>query len=224
MQNTRLSFLEVPTHSSKTIALVDSSIYNPLATITGNVLQVLLPDRPTPIELPFNKGAVTILNSSNLGISNSITELVDLPDGAYTAKISICPYDQFWYESTWYRTSKLECKYFNAILKLDLSECQECYSPEKDNEIWTCKRFIEGIHANMQQGNIRKATQLYNVANYILDDILNCNCRGANKQRGWGQGKRNSTNGAWNGWNWQGSGEYGFSLASPTGQCCGEIP
>lgn len=220
IHNTRLSFLVLDTHSNKTMAIVDTSYYNTTAITTGSVLQIILPDRPGAIELPFNANGVTILNSNNLGITNVLDEnfFTDLPDGAYTAKISICPYDQFWYENTWYRTGKLQCKYYNAILKLDLSECQSCFSPEKDNEIWTAKRFIEGIHANMEQGNIRKATQLYNVANYILDDILNCNCSGANKTRGWGQGKRNNTN--WKGW--QGSSEYGFAISSPTGYCCGE--
>ena len=190
-------------------------------TNTGGVLQVRLPDREQIIELPFNQGGVTILNSSNLGITNVVQEdfLTDLPDGAYTAKISVCPYDQFWYEATWYRIDKLQCKYYNAILKLDLSQCQSCYSPETDNEIWTAKRFIEGIQANVDQGNIRQATKLYNVASYILEDILRCSCKGENKSRGWGQGKR--SNGRWDN-ALPGYDGHGFQLSAPRGKCnCG---
>ncbi len=215
--STKLSFLELPTHSLKTIALVDTSYYNPSVQISGSVLQILLPDRPGAIELPFNTSGVTILNSSNLGITNFVDEQfnTDLPDGAYTAKISICPYDQFWYESTWYRTEKLKCKYHQALLKLDISECQECYSPEKDNEIWTAFRYIEGIEANMNQGNLLMCNKLYNVADYILNDIINCNCKNSNRSRGWGQGARHKGN-----WNNNPEGiEYGFGLFAPTGKC-----
>ena len=217
IHNSHLSFLELPTHNLKTIALADTSYYNPNSIITGNILQIRLPDRDKVIELPYNSNGVTILNSNSLGITNIVDEqfLIDLPDGAYTAKISICPYDQFWFESTWYRIDQLQCKYYNAILKLDLSQCQECFSPEVDNEIWTAKRFIDGIKANVEQGNINQASKLYNVANYILDDILNCTCKGQNKSRGWGQGKRHSGN-----WNNNSPGSpYGFSLMAPTGKC-----
>ena len=222
LHNTHLSFLELPTHSKKTIAIVDTSYYNPSSTISGNVLQIILPDRPNVIELPFNTSGVTILNSNNLGITSFVDEqfLTDLPDGAYTAKISICPYDQFWFESTWYRIEKLKCKYYQALLKLDLSECQSCFSPEKDNELQTCWRYIQGIEANMNQGNIRQCSKFYNVATYILDDILNCSCSGKDKSRGWGQGQRHGGSWKWPNGNPEGS-PYGFALSAPTGKCCG---
>jgi len=88
----------------------------------------------------------------------------------------VCPYDQFWYESTFYRTCKIDCKYDKAILFLDLNNCTTCYNTDLANKLNTARIYIEGCKANAKNANLRKATQLYNVANKILDDIINCRC------------------------------------------------
>src|SRR6187399_3365833 len=113
---TKLSFTELPTNDCRTLAFADTSIYGSEAE--GATLQVQLPDKESIIELTYKAGGVTILNSNTLKYSKvrSQNELLDLPDGVYTLKISVCPYDMYWYEKDLYRICKLQCKYNKALL------------------------------------------------------------------------------------------------------------
>ena len=102
IKNTHIDFNIFDTYDCKTLGLVDISYYNPEMTISGMTLQVIVPGMDNIMELNYNKGGVTVLNSNNLGITKvwDFDDLVELPDGAYTIKMSICPYDQYWAEKT----------------------------------------------------------------------------------------------------------------------------
>lgn len=178
LHNTRLSLIEFDTNDCHTLGIIDSSYYNPSMTITGQTLQVIVPGYNKPVELSYTQSGVTILNSNNLGVTNVVDEddYQQLPDGAYTIKITICPYDQFWAEKTFYRTCQLECKYSKAILSLDMNSCTDCFDVSKSENLDTIRRYIQGVKANANDCNIKKATELYNVANSMLDNILNCDC------------------------------------------------
>jgi len=178
LHNTNISFVTFDTFNCKTLGIIDTSYYNPSQVITGNLLQILTPGYTTPVELLYNVSGVTILNSNSVGVTNVIDEsyLIELPDGAYTIKMSACPYNILYCEQTFYRTCKLECKYDTAILYLDLNNCTTCYNQDLADKLNTARIYIEGCKANAKNSNIKKATELYNVANRILDDIINCKC------------------------------------------------
>ena len=172
---TKLYFSVIDT-DCKHLTLLDGSYVNENVVVSGNTLQVILPTESEAVELTFQMGGITQLNSNNLGITNvtDIDYLTDLPDGLYIAKISICPRDQFWFEKTWYRTCILECNYRKAVIKLDLTSCDTCFSEQKAANIQKAWMYIEGVKANAEVGNYNKATELYNVANKIIGKILNC--------------------------------------------------
>ncbi len=172
MQPTKLSFQIVNSYSCSTIAFLDSSYYNPLHEISNPSLQVITPFESTVQELSYIYKGVTILNSNNLGITGS--ELQELPDGIYTAKISVCPEEQYFYEETWYRTCLLDCKYKQALLKLGITECDNCFDPKKYSELSKARTYIDGIHANTEVGNLKQAGAFYKAAGKILDNILFC--------------------------------------------------
>jgi hypothetical protein len=176
LSNTTLSFDIVDTKNCKTLAILDSSYYNPLTTVSGALLQIKVPGYLKIVELTYNRSAITLLNSNNLNVTNvdDVQYLQDLPDGAYTIKISVCPYESNWYEQVEYRTCKIECKYNKAILYLDLNACSSCYSKELSEELATIRVYIEGVKANAYNNDIRKANELYNYANKELDKIINC--------------------------------------------------
>ena len=176
LHQTRLSFGIIDTDSCKYAAFVDQSFYNEDMTVTGGTLQVITPGSEDAIELSYVQNGVTLLNSNSLGLSNvvDIEDLLDLPDGLYIGKISICPYDQFWYEKTWYRTCLLECKYNKGVLELDLNKCTTCYSEEKAAKLAKAWMYIQGIHANAEVGNYVKCHELYEVADKMLTQILEC--------------------------------------------------
>ena len=95
MKSTRLSFDILETNDCKTLGLYDTSFYSSNQTIANATLQVITPFDDQPVELDYYKNAVTVLNSNSLKITNvnDLDLLTTLPDGLYTAKISICPED-----------------------------------------------------------------------------------------------------------------------------------
>lgn len=173
----QLSFEVLQTNNCKTLSVVDTSIYN--TTPEGLVMQVVLPDREEVKELSFTRNSVNLLNSNTLGYSNvpDADDLIDLPDGAYTIKISACPYEDFWFEKDIYRICQLECKYNKAVLELDLNSCQNCYDKHKVDKLKEAWLFIQGVKANTENGNIDAATSCYETANKILEKLLNCDCK-----------------------------------------------
>jgi len=175
---TRLSFDILDTNDCKTLGLYDTSFYSSNQTIANATLQVISPFDDSPVELDYYKNAVTILNSNTLKISNvnDLDNLVTLPDGLYTAKISVCPEEQFWFEKSWYRTCLLECKYDKAFLKLNVQSCEVCFSPEGLEKLERTRIYIYGVKTNAQNCNVREADKLYKAANKILDNLLDCDC------------------------------------------------
>ena len=173
---TLLSFEVLETNNVKTLALADTSNYDDNAT--GFTLQILIPSQRKAVELNYYKAGVTILNSNSLGITNTKQSSLyqDLPDGLYTAKISVCPHEDVWFEKSWYRINQLLCKYYKAFLTLELNKCETCYNKGKKSKLDTIWTYIQGIQSNVYDCNFQKANELYSVANKLSDDILNCCC------------------------------------------------
>lgn len=179
INSTAIDFSFIDTFTCKTIGIMDISYYNPLHIITEPIIQVLVPGYDEAVQLNYYKGGVTILNSSNLAIKKVLDpeDYIDLPDGAYTVKMSVCPHDQFYRERTFYRTCKLDCLYDSALLKLDFSKCDSCFSPAKLARLKLAKIYIRGVISNTNNCNIKKANELYSTATKILNDIIKCdNC------------------------------------------------
>lgn len=176
---TSLSFDILNSYNCKTLLILDTSVYNSLQDIEGRVLQLISPfDSNDVIELPYQKSGITTITSNVIKLTTNASErhLIALPDGLWTAKITICPYDQFFYEKSFYRTCQIECKYNKAILTLDFNRCSACFDDNKVKKLDTVRRYLDGVTANAENGNFNKATELYNYANKLLDEILNCDC------------------------------------------------
>ena len=178
--NTFLDFIVPESFDLRKLVIIDTSFYNPLQQITGNLIQLKVPGYINPVELSYNQSAVSIFNSNTLGISNVSDEelLLPLPDGPYIIKMSICNYENNWVEKIDYRTSQIEVKYDKALLRLNLSECATCFNSSMMSKLNTANVYIQGCKANSRTGNLKKAKELYNVANRLLDDLINCtNCK-----------------------------------------------
>ena len=145
------------------------------------VLMISLPDKEEVIEVDYTKNSVTVLNSNSLGYTKvtSNKELQDLPDGLYTIKMTVCPYEIFWYEQDYYRICQLQCKYDKVLLKLDIDKCEKCYNAQYIDKLALARVYMDGIIANAKNDNINQATSLYKAANNILDTLLDsCNKNG----------------------------------------------
>ena len=177
INSTKLSFTVIDTHSLKTLGIADTSMYSSAQGFNGATLQVITPFNPNKIvELNYFQNGVTILNSNTLQITNvnRLEDLADLPDGIYTAKISICPYEQFWFEDTWFRIDALQCQYNQALLKLNVVNCENCYNPEKLKILNRVRLYIESIKANTQIDNYKEAQKLYSASKKLLEKLLYC--------------------------------------------------
>ena len=176
ISNTKLSFIIAETNDCKNLAIADISTYNAAQGFSNATIQIVSPFSKKPVELDYKQNGVTFFNSNNLKITNvqRFEDLQALPDGVYTGKISICPEDQFWFERTWYRTCQLQCKYEQALLSLNISECENCYNPEKLKILKRVKLYIEGIKANTEINNIKEANNLYKASTKLLDKLIDC--------------------------------------------------
>lgn len=178
-QQTSLSFDLVETHNINTISIVDTSTYRD--GDSGFVLQVVVPGYPVdkPIELNYYQNGVTTLNSNMLKLTNVTNPQYysALPDGVYIAKISVCPHETYWYQRTWYRVANIWCKYYKAFLKLNVKNCEKCYSPQKLAKLNTAWLYINAVVANAEDDNLNSANELYQAADKILSELLvKCKC------------------------------------------------
>jgi len=176
MKKTRLDINILETFDCKTLAFVDASEYNANMVITDRILQIQVPGYTKIVETAYKKEGVTILNSNSLNLTSTYHELQELPDGFYVLKISICPHEVYFCEKTLYRTCALDCKYEKAVLMLDINTCTDCVDRSKLRKIDEAKRYIEGVVANANAGNIDKANSLYQYVDKLLEDIINCDC------------------------------------------------
>lgn len=177
----KLKFDIVELNSCLTMGILDNSSY----TVDDDLvqlptLQILIPSYgDTPVEVSYYPHQVTILNSNNLQLSNVADpkDYIALPDGLWTIKQTICPFEDNWFEKKFYRICQLECKFYNAFLELELNKCEDCWNDKKYQKLRNADVYIKGIKANVSDCNFKKATQLYEKADKILDDLTDCKCK-----------------------------------------------
>lgn len=179
MTSTQLSFDILETNNCNTMAILDTSVYLNPDVVEGKVLQIQPPNGYDLIETNYNQSAVTLINTNVLtltSVSNS-KYLEELPDGLYTIKISVCPYDIFWAEKQIFRTCQIWCKFYKAFLKTKINGCSQCLSNKTLDNLRKAEDYLIGVDANITTGNFSSAAKNYEVANSILDKILDCDCK-----------------------------------------------
>lgn len=174
LKTNQLYFTVLPGYDCKLLPIADLSIYADDAE--GAVLQIQLPDRENIVETVYTRNSVSVLNSNSLKYTKvpDLGDLLPLPDGWYTIKMSVCPYEQFWFEKDYYRICQLQCKYNQTLLKLDLNKCEKCYGLDYSDKLRQVWFYIQGIVANTENNDVKSASELYKTANNILDNLLFC--------------------------------------------------
>jgi hypothetical protein len=104
----RLNFDIIDTHDFKTLGIVDTSWYNPDITIETPTIEIQAPGYVYSASPFFMVKALNVYNSNGLGITKASCEeeLVDLPDGLWKIKYSICPNDKLFIEKFFLKTDK----------------------------------------------------------------------------------------------------------------------
>lgn len=175
----RLNFDIIDTHDFKTLGLVDTSWYNPDIKVETPTLEVIPPGYAITAAPYFMINALNIFNSNNLGITKATCEeeLIELPDGIYRFKYSICPNDKLFIEKFYLRTDRIKCRYTQAFLNLDLNTCDDPLDRDKRRKLDEIEFYINGAVAAANNQNAKLATDLYNKADKLLDRYgSKCDC------------------------------------------------
>lgn len=174
----KLNFNIVDTHDFKTLGVVDTSWYNPDITVETPTIEILPPGYTVAASPFFMIKALNVYNSNGLGITRASCEedLVDLPDGLWKIKYSICPNDKLFIEKFFLKTDKIQCKYDQAFLSLDLANLSTEKEKRKRQDLEEIEIFLQGAIAAANKKNAKLASDLYKKADNLLNKFGDCNC------------------------------------------------
>jgi hypothetical protein len=180
MPTLKLDIIVVPTYNTLTMAVADASTYPTTPpSVTAPTLEVNVPNFGI-VNVPFVVNQVNVLSSSNLGISTLGSE--PLPDGIYYLKYSVAPANVNFVEKTIMRVERLQEKFDEAFMKLDMMECDRAIKTQAKVELTTISFFINGALAAANNCATVEANRLYLQADKMLNNFIrnNCGCSGNN--------------------------------------------
>lgn len=183
---TTLNFLVINTYSTLTLGVADNSVYD--STPTGATMVVTLPTGVTTltggttVSIPFTPNDYNIFNSATLQLS-AVGTSVPLPDGIYGLTYSVVTFPPVSPVSkSIMRTAKIQEKFDNAFMKLDMMECDMAIKTQQKVVLSSIYFLIQGSIAAANNLASTQSAKLYQQANMMLDNFLlnNCGCSGNN--------------------------------------------
>jgi len=168
-----LDIVVIPTYSVNTLAIADASTYDTDPPTVGTPEIEITPPGFPLVTLDFVVETTNIFNSTDLGITVLGSESV-LPDGIYcfTYKTD----DGNSVEKSIMRIDKIQQKFDQAFMQLDMMECDGAIKTQSKVELNAIWFMIQGsLAAANNCANIHSAT-LYNQADRMLDSFINTNC------------------------------------------------
>ena len=175
----RLIFDIIDTHDFKTIGILDTSLYNPDIAVETQTIEIIPPGYSVAASPFYMIRALNVYNSNGVGITRASCEeeLVELPDGIWRIKYSICPNDQLFVEKFFLKTDKIWCRYTQAFLTLDLNNHDSKKDVERKKKLDEIEFYINGAIAASNNQNAKDAIDLYNKADKLLSRYFaNCSC------------------------------------------------
>lgn len=179
MASLKLSIVVLPTYDVTTLAVVDASTYPDSPPVVSNPKLLVTPPGFPPITLDFKPGLYLILTSDILNIG---TVDMPLPDGIYRFTYYIDPSSTNFVEISIMRVDKLQEKFDNVFMSLDMMECDQAIKTQAKVTLNTIYLLIQGSMAAANNCAIIEANKLYDQASKMLDNIImkNCGCHGTN--------------------------------------------
>lgn len=179
--NLQLDIITPPSYNVNLLNITDASVYpTEPAVVSAPSIEITVPGFGKQF-LPFVPNKANIFASDTLGITEiGIKE--PLPDGLYYLKYSVAPAYKYFVERTIMRVDKLQEKFDNAFLKLNIMECDGALKTQSSVTLNTINFFIQGALAAANNCSEQEALKLYNQANKMLDSFVkkNCGCSGTN--------------------------------------------
>jgi hypothetical protein len=176
IKRTILDFEILETGNPMTLVFVDSSQY--IEPPDRPLLEVFLPGFDKYLLANVAANQVNTFNSNTLGLGESlfINHLVVLPDGVWTFRFKICPYNYIYTDKKFMRTTLLYQKIDQAYNQLDLLGCMDKTTAFILDEITKAEILIKGAKAVVNKDE-KKAFSYYQLANRIIDEIINKHCK-----------------------------------------------
>jgi hypothetical protein len=173
---TIINILVIPTYNLNTLAIYDNSTYDAPLTATYTID---VPGFGIVTDIPFTPSTLNVYNSIDLGIS-AVEE--PLPDGMYCiSHVAVPPLDEP-VEKKIMRVSKLQEKFDEAFMKLDIMECDKALKKQAQVDLMSIYFFIQGAIASANNCAVVESTKLYIKADSMLNTFLreDCGCTGNN--------------------------------------------
>lgn len=177
----QLDIIVPPSYNVDLLSVTDASIYpDDPPLVSAPSIEIEIPSFGTKI-LPFKPLETNIFASDTLGITEAGCKQ-PLPDGIYHLKYSVAPAYKNYVEKTILRVDKLQEKFDNAFLKLNMMECDGAIKTQSSVTLNTINFFIQGAKAAANNCAEKEALKLYNQADHMLDTFIkaDCGCTGNN--------------------------------------------
>jgi len=179
-----LDFEILETGNPKTLVFVDSSQY--MESPDRPLLEVFLPGFHKYLLTNVVSSQVNTFNSSTLGLNKTlnINFLQDLPDGVWSFRYKICPYDYIFIDKKHMRVTLLMNK-LNTLynhVEIDGCSCPTQTDVFIQKQLTRIHILIEGAKSVVNIDSV-KAFKYYNLASKMIDELLKKFCKNCNQ---WG--------------------------------------
>ena len=165
--NLQLDIIVPPSYSVNILAVTDASIYpDSPPLISAPTIEIEVPNFGKKI-LPFVPLDTNIFGSDTLGITEVGCQQ-KLPDGIYHLKYSVAPAYLNFVEKTIMRVDRLQEKFDNAFLQLDMMQCDSALRTQASINLNTINFFIQGALAAANNCAEVEALKLYKQAEICL--------------------------------------------------------
>jgi len=180
---TTLNFLVINTYSTLTLGVADTSVY--VGTPAAPTMVVTLPtgvttlSGGTTVSIPFTPNDYNVFNSATLQLS-AVGVTNPLPDGIYGLTYSVTGVTPV--SKSIMRTAKIQEKFDNAFMKLDMMECDMAIKTQQKVVLSSIYFMIQGSIAAANNLAYVQSYKLYQQADMMLNNFLlnNCGCSGNN--------------------------------------------
>jgi hypothetical protein len=175
MDEIQLNITIVPTFDVLSLSVLDISIYpTKPPVVTDPTIEICVPGFEK-VSIPFNVLELNFFTSDTLEITEPGVQQ-PLPDGIYSFKYTVEPPDVYFVEKTIMRVDRLQAKFDEAFMKLDMMECDQAIKTQSKVDLSTIYFFIQGSIAAANNCDPITANKLYNKASKMLDTFINNNC------------------------------------------------
>lgn len=173
-----LSHEIIETGNEKTLVFIDSSEYMSGKEPEGPMLEVLLPGYDRYLLVNYDARRVNTFNSSTIGLNPVLTleELVPLPDGIYTIKQKVCPYEYVYIVKRSMRVTHLLNKVKVLYRNIDFASLTYDRNKEMQDALLKIHVLIEGAKAAVEP-HPNKAQEYYQLADRLVEKQLNKFCK-----------------------------------------------